>query len=220
MLLSELMQAPQTDPLVFGLEVDTDMFSPPSGLFQAGLVYAGSPHDPDTNFLDAVMACGLAGIDTIAEIEPHQAIDPAAMLDIAGNAGYSLAILPPHSEGGLDAWCAHCAAFATAFLDTPHFSGHLYPVSGYFGHLVAQSVSGVQGHSPQDPYTRQRFVDAIPTEWADRAKAAMKKAWEDRVGGPAALDALLKNIAGAAVIETMDLLDRLTDAGPDGTPTP
>lgn len=212
MLLSELMRQDTAEALAFGVEVDTDMLAPPSGLQQIGLLYQGTPEEPSDGFIDAVIACTLAGVDTIAEIAPEENITPATILTIAGNAGFSIALIPPTDENGVDAWAQRCAEFAAQFLDTPHFAGHLYPVSGYFGHLVATSVAPVDAHQPQDPYTRQRFVEAVPSAWSDRAKAAMRRAWAERVGGTEALDALLKNIAGAVVVETINLVDRILDA--------
>lgn len=218
MLLSELMTSPTSEPLAFGVEVDADLLDPPEGLRQIGLIYKGTSTAPDDIFIDAVIACTLAGVDTIAEIPCLDTVDATSVLTIAGNAGFSVAVLPPEREENLATWCARCAEFATAFLETPHFAGHLYPISGYFGHLVAKSVSGVQAHQPNDPYVRQRFFDAVPVEWSDAAKAAMLAAWEERAGGAAAFDALLKTIAGATVIEAMDLIDRIMDDASNGTP--
>ena len=212
MLLSELMEHSDSGPLAFGIEVDTDLLTPPDGLVQVGLVYDGTASEPSDIFVDAVIACTLAGIDTIAEIPVEAEVDAQTILTIAGNAGFSLSLLPPEKEEDLSAWCERCAEFAKAYLDTPHFSGHLYPVSGYFGHLVARSVSGVDAHQASDPYTSQRFAQAIPSAWSDAAKSAMAEAWEERAGGAQAFTVLLRSIAAGAVIETMDLIDRLRES--------
>lgn len=211
MKLSELDNCQEDVRLVYGVEVDTDLLYPPAGLHQIGLLYQGAPDMPAENFIDSVIACTLANIDTIGEIEITTDIDPFAILSIAGNAGFSVAILPPEQPEALEKWCERCALFAKAYLTTPNFKGDLYPVSGYFGHLVAHAVTGISQTVPTDPYVRQRFSDAIPAEWSDKAKAAMKDAWAEQLGGDAQLTAFLKEITNRAVHETMNLLDRLTD---------
>lgn len=211
MRLSEIMNRESSDAIIHGIDIDTDLLSPPHGLARIGLIYQDEGGQPSDLFVDAVIACTLAGIESIAEVPTEAVVDAKTLLAIAGNAGFSVALLPPKSESGLEAWCARCAAFASAFLDTPHFSGHLYPVSGYFGHLVARSVSGVQTHEPSDPYVRDRFVEAVPIGWSDAAKGAMLKAWEERAGGAAPFEALLKSLAAETIIETMDLIDRITE---------
>lgn len=208
MLLSELLTQGESAPIVFGIDVDADLLTPPQGLQQAGLVYQGTAHEPTDLFVDAVISCTLAGIDTIAEIEPGQEADPATLLTIAGNAGFSIALLPPLDESGLDAWAQRCADFAQAYLQTPHFAGSLYPVSGFFGYLVARSVSGVGKLDATDPYVQQRFSQVIPESWSDTAKAAMERAWIAQAGGEKALDAVLKATAAEAVRSALALVDR------------
>lgn len=115
MLLSELMQSPTSEALAFGVEVDSDLLDPPVGLRQIGLIYQGTPAEPDDLFIDAVIACTLAGVDTIAEIPVNANVEPGSVMTIAGNAGFSVAVLPPEDAEDLDAWCARCAALPPPF---------------------------------------------------------------------------------------------------------
>jgi predicted nucleic acid-binding protein len=208
MLLSEILAQAESAPILFGIDVDTDLLTPPKGLKQAGLVYQGTATEPSDLFVDAVISCTLAGVDTIAEIEPGQDVDPKTLLTIAGNAGFSVAILPPSDQDGVEAWAERCAAFAEAYLQTPHFAGSLYPVSGFFGYLVARAVSGISALDATDPYVQQRFSEAIPEAWSNQAKAAMEAAWTAQAGGQAALDAILKATAAEAVRTALAIVDR------------
>ena len=210
MKLSELAGASDDLRLVYGVEVDTDLLHPPQGMRQIGLLYQGNGTDLDDDFLDSVVACIMADIDVIVEIPSTQDVDAARMMAIAGNVGVSLALLPPQDEDQLDAWCARCADFARAYLTTPHFTGDVYPVSGYFGHLVAQTATGLTQSTPTDPYVVQRFLTAIPSEWSDQAKKAMLDAWEDMFDGSEAFENFQREITNRAAIETMNLLDRLS----------
>jgi hypothetical protein len=208
MLLSEILAQPESAPILFGIDVDTDLLTPPKGLKQAGLVYQGTASEPSDLFVDAVISCTLAGVDTIAEIEPGQEVDPKTLLTIAGNAGFSVAILPPSDPEGVAAWAKRCAAFAEVYLQTPHFAGSLYPVSGFFGYLVARSVGGIERLDATDPYVQQRFSNAVPEAWANEAKAAMEQAWIAQTGGREALDAVLKATAAEAVRAALAIVDR------------
>lgn len=221
MLLSEVLAQPESTPILFGIDVDTDLLTPPKGLKQIGLIYQGTEAEPSDLLIDAVISCILAGVDTIVEIEPGQDIDPQNILTIAGNAGFSLAILPPTDEQGVTAWAERCAAFAQAYLQTPHFAGSLYPVSGFFGYLVARSVSGITHLEATDPYVQQRFRNAIPEEWANQAKKAMEEAWIVQAGGRDALDAVLKAIAAEAVRTALAIINRnLAESVQTHTPQP
>lgn len=214
MLLSELMAMETVPPIAFGVEVDTDMLMPPKGLRQIAFLYKGDADNPADDLIDAVISCTLAGIDTVVEFRPEDQVDMMRQVTIAGNAGYSIAAIPPidSPEDRPDlwhAWSAQCAALAATYFDTPHFAGSLYPVSGFFGYMVARAVAGVEGLDPNDPYTRQRFVDAVPTAWADTAKEAMQAAWIERLGSKAVLDGVVMRAAAEAVGATLQLVDRL-----------
>lgn len=214
MLLSELMAMDPAPPLAFAVEVDVDMLSPPNGLRQVAFLYKGTAQDPADALIDAVISCTLAGIDTIVEIRPEDAVDMMRQVVIAGNAGYHLAVVPPldrpeDRQDLWEAWTRQCAALASTYFDTPHFAGTLYPISGFFGYLIARAVAGVEGLEPTDPYTRQRFADPIPTAWADAAKAAMHAAWVERLGSAAVLDGVLMRAAAEAVGGAVQLVDRV-----------
>ena len=216
MLLSELMAMETAPPIAFGVEVDGDLLMPPKGLRQVAFLYKGTPDNPSDDLVDAVIACTLAGIETIVEFRPEDQVDMMRQVTIAGNAGYSLAAIPPIDSPEdrpdlWEAWVAQCAGLASTYFDTPHFAGTLYPVSGFFGYLVAKAVAGVEGLDPNDPYTRQRFVEAIPTAWADKAKDAMHDAWVERLGSKAVLDGVVMRAAAEAVGATLQLVERLLD---------
>lgn len=207
MLLSELMTQEQSDPIVYGVDVDADILTPPKGLRQIGLSYKGTP-SIDDELVDAIIAFSLAGVDVIVEIQPDQDVNAHELLTIAGNAGFSVALLPPSEETDLAAWCEQCAKWAKAFLSVPNFNGAVYPVSGYFGYLAAREASDIEGITPNDTYALERFVNSTPVAWSDTAKIAMHDAFAEKAGGAEAFSHLLSALNKSILLKSLDLLDQ------------
>jgi len=180
--LDEFEQSPS--PIIYGVEIDGECFTPPPGLEQVGLLWKGDgPDQIDDDLVDTIIAFGLSGVDVVLEVRPGDEVDHAYLLTLAGNAGFSIAAIPPSSEDDVEGWQAHCCAFARAFLTTPNFAKSLYPVSGYLSYLIAEFFAGADALAPNDPYTIQRFVEAAPVEWSDQCKAQMRAAMSDTLGG-------------------------------------
>lgn len=180
--------------IAWGIEVDCDMIDAPVGLKVAGLLWKGEgPTDLDESLIDTIIAFNLSGVEVILEVRPGDIIDHKHLLTVAGNAGFSVAAIPPENEADLDAWCAQCAGFAEALLTVPNFSRSLIPVTGYLTYLTLETFAGADRAVPTDPYVSQRFMTAAPIAWSDRAKAEMRQRMCAVLGG----EEKLQNYLGA-----------------------
>lgn len=189
MKITELATLPASPaPVLWNVEVDGECFTPPPGLETIGLVWQGDAPDTISDALiDTIIAFGLSGVEVILEVRPDQKVDPDYVLTVAGNAGFSVAAVPPEDAAGLNAWGEQCAGFAKALLTTPNFSKTLFPATGYLSYLIAENFAGAERLDPTDAYTVGRFVDAAPVEWSDACKQRMKAAMADQLGGEDAL---------------------------------
>ena len=188
--LEGLSESPSS--IIFGVDVDGECFTPPPGLELIGLKWQGSaPGEISDDLVDTIIAFGLSGVEVVLEVEPRDEVDHGYLLTLAGNAGFSVAAVPPKDEDELSHWMAHCEAFASAILTTPNFSKSLFPVTGYLSYLIAEAFSGADALTPSDPYTLARFVDATPQEWAETCKQRMRASMEVTLGGPEQLTAFL-----------------------------
>lgn len=206
MLLSELVKKEETEALVYGVEVDEDILTPPKGLRKIGLLYKGEETISD-DLVDAIIAFSLAGIEVVVEISPTQKINTKELLTIAGNAGFSISLLPPETPEENQDWFTQCAAWANSFLDVPNFTGTLYPVSGYFGYLAAKQASNVDAITPNDTYALQRFVNKTDESVSDQAKGHMLKAFEEKAGGTEAFEHFLAALNKSILLKALDILE-------------
>lgn len=212
--LSDLEESPA--PVLFGVVADGECFTPPRGLTAIGLHWKGSaPDSIDDTLIDTVISFTLAGVEVILEICPEDAVDPAYAMTLAGNAGVSIAIVPPKSEDGIMAWGEKLEAFVDAFLSTPNFASTLYPVSGYLSYLIAERMAGVDRMDPKDPYVRARFIDAVPEDWSDAVKARMRAAFIRKAGGEDELGALLDQLVTAIRAEAEKIILNEHQASPN-----
>lgn len=214
MKISELRED-QDASLAWGVEIDEEVFDPPANIRSIGLLWEGDgPTEISDRLIDTVIAFNLSGAEVIVEIRPGDAVDHEYILTLAGNAGFSVAAIPPDSEEDLEAWCRQCAGFARALLTVPNFSRSLFPVTGYQTYLILEFFAGANSLTPTDPYTVQRFVEPTPEDWSDAAKAAMRKAMSDMLGGEDQLKDYLASILKALRNEARTQLLQMIQAQP------
>jgi hypothetical protein len=174
--------------MAWGVEIDEEMFDPPANIRTIGLLWEGNaPNAISDQLIDTVIAFTLSGAEVIVEVRPGDEVDHEYLLTLAGNAGFSVAAIPPQDEDDLQNWCNQCAGFSEALLTVPNFARHLFPVTGYMTYLVLEFFGGKDSLTPTDPYTVGRFFDQTPEDWADATKAAMRKRMSDVLGSEDAL---------------------------------
>jgi len=183
MKISELKKDHATE-IAWGVELDEEMFDPPSSIRTVGLLWEGDgAREISDRLIDTVIAFNLSGADVIVEVRPRDEVDHEYLLTLAGNAGFSVAAIPPTCVDDVDAWAEQCAGFAQAILTVPNFSRNLFPVTGYMTYLILEFFGGAKALEPTDPYTTQRFFIPTPAEWADAAKAMMRTRMGEVLGG-------------------------------------
>lgn len=191
MLISDLAENTEIE-MAYGVEIDAEMFDPPASLRTIGLLWEGDqPNAISDRLIDTVIAFNLSGAEVIVEVKPNDKVDHDYLLTLAGNAGFSVAAVPPETEADLEAWCRQCGGFAQALLTTPNFSKSLFPATGYMTYLFMEMFAGADQLTPTDPYTIARFYDPTPEAWANAAKAAMRESMGDLLGGEDALKSYL-----------------------------
>jgi len=202
MKISELKNDHETS-LAWGVELDEEMFDPPANIRTIGLLWEGDSGDQISDrLIDTVIAFTLSGAEVIVEVRPGDTVDHQYLLTLAGNAGFSVAAIPPTDEKDVDAWSNQCAGFAEAILTVPNFARHLYPVTGYMTYLVLEFFGGADALKPTDPYTVQRFYDPTPEAWADESKAKMRERMTEVLGSEEALKEYIGAILKAIHDET------------------
>ena len=211
MLISTLAQS--TNPLAWGVEIDEDIFDPPAHIRTIGLLWEGDAPDAISDrLIDTIIAFNLAGAEVILELRPTDDVDHTYLLTLAGNAGFSVAAVPPKDQTELEAWCRQCAGLARALLTVPNFSGDLFPVTGYISYLTLELFAGAEAMAPTDPYTILRFTSQTPTNWSDAAKAEMRAEMSQMLGGEEGLRDYIGAILKAIQAETKSqLIDMLRD---------
>jgi len=191
----------QNAKMAWGVEIDEEVFDPPANIRTVGLLWEGDgPSSISDRLIDTVIAFTLAGAEVIVEVRPGDEVDHEYLLTLAGNAGFSVAAIPPATEADLEAWATQCAGFAGAILTVPNFSGHLYPVTGYLTYLVMEFFGGAEALTPTDPYTRERFYEPTPEAWSDQAKVIMRARMSEMLGG----EERLKEYVGAILKAIQD----------------
>lgn len=188
--ITQLAESKTGDPVTFDIEIDGEAFASPSWLECAGLRWkAADDGSIDLVLLDTIISYTLAGVRVVVEVSPQDHVDHASLLQLAGNAGFSIAAVPPQpgTHQDIDAWACHCENFTEALLTTPNFSGDLFPVTSFLSYLLAEAFAGASAATPQDPYLRRRFYDPVPEEAMDRVKTAMRIRLHDILGGPGEL---------------------------------
>jgi hypothetical protein len=197
MKISEITSEVET-PVLAGVEIDEESFTPPRGLKTIGMLWQGSEEELVSDLLlDTIISYNLAGIEVILEV-PHDApVKHEDLLKLAGNAGFSVSAIPPAHEADVDAWCEQCKGFARALLHVPNFGGDLVPATGYISYLIAEKFSGKDALVPTDPYTVLRFLDVVPENWSDRSKEAMREAFREELGGEEGISDYLSAILKA-----------------------
>lgn len=193
----------------WGVEVDQDFFNPPASIKSIGLLWDGNgPASISDLLIDTVIAFSLSGAEVIVEVRPTDHVDHEYLLTLAGNAGFSVSLIPPRKEDELAAWLDQCSRFSRALLTVPNFAGHLYPVTGYITYLIMEMFAGADALTPTDPYTRQRFYDVVSEAWSDAAKIAMRAEMAAVLGGEVELkgylEAILKAIQDEAKKQILD----------------
>jgi hypothetical protein len=200
MKLSELCSLETSEPVVYGVSIDEECFTPPPGLKMIGLVWEGaSPDAISDRLIDTIIAFSLSGVEVVVEVEPDQLVDHAYLLTLAGNAGFSVAAVPPVMDEATEAreftaWHSHCSDFAACLLTTPNFSKTLFPVTGFLSYLIAERLSGATAMQPNDRYTLDRFVNAVDTAASDETKAIMRERFAEVLGGHDEIDAYISAI--------------------------
>lgn len=211
MKISEIKQDHEAES-VWGVELDEEMFDPPASIRSISLLWEGtSPKDITDRLIDTIIAFTLSGAEVIVEVRPTDEVDYNYLLTLAGNAGFSVAAIPPETEVDLDAWKQHCAGFTEAILTVPNFSKNLFPVTGYMTYLTLEFFGGADALEPTDPYTIERFYKGTPTEWADAAKSDMREQMSNLLGGEDMLKeylgSILKAIQDSAKTQILDALN-------------
>lgn len=213
MKLSTLETTSSTEAILYGVEADAEILNPPPTLEQVGLLWKGRPDCINDTLVDAIIQFGLSGMNVILEILPDDDVDPAYILTLAGNAGFSVALI--HEAGKDDAWFAKCTAFAEALFDIQNFSREIHPVTGYLSFLFAERTNGIAGMYPTDRYMIRRFLAAIPDSTADLCKNHMKTAFQERFGGADAFNDFLDEVVAGIAREAGRLLEETTRARPN-----
>jgi hypothetical protein len=215
MKLSTLLDKNDSESVVVGVEVDCECLSAPAGIETVGFLYENGSSGLSENLMDAIITFNLSGIRVILEV-PHDAdVDPAYLMKLASNAGFSIALIPGAEDEAVQSWGEQCANFVPAFLSTPNFSQHLYPVQGYFTYLIAEKLGGTNTLTPTDDYVKMRFTDPTPTEWSDAAKAIMRNRFAEICGGEDGIKDLATDLVAAIGQETVRMLEDRARTSPN-----
>jgi len=189
--------------VIYGVIVDEDIFDPPQGVTFVGLLWDGTgPKDISERLIDTIIAFSLSGTEVCVEVRPTDDVDPEYLMTLAGNAGFSISLLPPENEADLDMWLGHCERFAAALLTVPNFTKTLYPVSGYLTYLIMEYFGGATALEPTDAYVRERFFLPTPGAWSDSAKEQMRASMSNTLGGEDELKAYLSAIVNGITQQT------------------
>ena len=215
MKLSEIISAPPTDKIIFGIEVDCECLHAPADVEQAGFLYQGGKDGLSNNLMDAIISYGLAGISVIVEVEYDADVNAKNLMMLAANAGFSISLIPPQNEDNVEKWGELCARFANEFLATPNFFSHIYPVQGYFTYLISEKLGALTALTPSDEYVLARFTNATPESWSDSAKLAMRQGFLAACGGEEGLERLASTLVSAIGYETDKILSDDARANPN-----
>jgi hypothetical protein len=207
MKLSELLKTENPEKMVTGVIADCECLSAPTGVDVVGFIFEPGASGLSENLMDAIITFNLSGIYVILEI-PHDAdVDAGYLMKLASNAGFSISLLPAAKEADVNAWGEQCAKFVDAFLTTPNFSRHLYPVQGYFTYLITEKLGDVDALTPTDEYVVSRFTSVTPEAWSDKSKEHMRAAFSEACGGEDGIYELASDLVSAIGHEAGRILE-------------
>lgn len=187
--LSQLLAQPDlaVDGDIAGVVVDTESFTPPPGLRFAGLRYADKAGDIDEILMDVIISYGLAGVEVVLEIPPETTgIDARYMMSVAANAGFSIALLPPHAGAGDDlkkAFEEKLLGFADAYFQQANFAKAVVPVGNFLEYLFIEQLRPGAPFAPTDPYILAHYVDVMDPAYVDAMKDLLRQKFYDITGG-------------------------------------
>lgn len=208
MLLSEIIQnGKHLPPLVFGVEADCECLSSPNQIQAIAFTYQAGKSGLSEQLMDAIITFNLAGAYVILEIPHNAEVDATYLTKLASNAGFSISLTPPEKEEDVAAWGEQCARFVQAFLSTPNFTKHIYPVQGYFTYLIAEKLGSVDALTPTDHYVLKRFTETTPEAWSDLAKVRMRKEFSDILDGEDGIGRFAMSIVSEIGVETERMMN-------------
>lgn len=195
--LSEILATPESERsnFYFGVDVDVESFTPPTGLTGIALLYKGENGEIDDTLMDVIIAYSLAGVDITLEIcacdkgAGGGALDARYLLTVAANAGFSLSLLPPEADADAEEralYLSRLCDFAEAYFTAGNFSRYLYPITSVLEGMFARSMGAAPNYAPSSAYARQRFHDSISAEQAESINSTLIEAIETLHGGPEA----------------------------------
>ena len=203
--LSEILATPEGERsnFYYGVEVDVESFTPPTGLNGIAFLYKGQNGEIDDTLMDVIIAYSLAGIDITLEISACDegadggALDARYLLTVAANAGFSLSLLPPEKGDieGTDAEARYLARlddFAEAYFTAGNFGRFLYPVTSVLEGMFARSMGATADYKPTSAYARQRFHDGVDAVLAVTINDTLIKSIETLHGGPDSFEQFAK----------------------------
>lgn len=132
------------------------------------------------------------GIGVILEV-PFESDYPEETLFVeCMSMGMGLSVLPPNAYKGdcdevsLSDWDSYkkkLVRYTNIWLNHPMNDQQIYPVSGFFGYMVAEKFGYRPTVISDDPYVKSMFVDGIPLDVMDDIKVDIRSAFYDHFGG-------------------------------------
>lgn len=176
------------DPVVFGVEIDTDDVTIPYGLYEIGLIAKTEDGALSEATLDAAINMVLSEVQVLLEIEPDTQIsDFKHLVSTASAIKVSLSFLPPdcNDAAAFQAYCTRLEAATAAYLQHPNMVQFVLPVSSYIHYMYLENYfpETAKDFQPDDPYIIERFHHAMTVEQADAMKARIRKVVIAHFGG-------------------------------------
>ena len=198
MLLSELIEQDNTGDVAYGVEVDTDSFTPPPGLKEISLIYKADGNDIDESLMDIIISYGIAGVEVILEIPAETPdIDAKYIVSVAANAGFSLSLLPPvdNSQTANEAYFERLREFAEVYVAQNNFGKFIAPVTNYLEYLFVELLRGADApFNVTDPYINNRLAKLSDEEFVTAFKDSLRKDFYTIFGGQAEFEAFAKSM--------------------------
>lgn len=172
---------------VFGVDVDTESFTPPEFLKEIGVMYkTDEDGDLDEDVLDLIISYTLANVRVMLEIPAEtDVLDASYLMSVAVNAGFNISLLPPvnPTEELNSNYIERLKVFTKVYLSQRNFAGEIYPITSYLQYMFMETFSDVSNFKPSDEYMIQKYVNTTTEEYSDSFKAEIRALIFDHFGG-------------------------------------
>lgn len=215
---TELLKLEDKGHFAHGIEVDSPPASFAIELNEIGIIAKMDNGSIDFDVIDACIGYIANSVKVMLEVPFELDFNEETLTSEAMVTGYDLSIFPPfefiedEDENSLtkeekdkiekktwDKYKAKLCAFMKAWLNNHNNKQMIFPISGFFGYMVGESLGYQPKTITEDPYIESVYVKNIPLEVMDDIKDELRVVIYEVFGGKEEFESYCHSLAQSTV---------------------